>query len=135
MYNFNLSNLTIFVQWIDKEEEYIVTSLTIITGQGMNILIDKRKKLYKMLGKLPPISQPIIVEKINEREFKHYIREDLIINIDGEHTTSAYFLRPINMKPPFKTIIFNHSHGGNYQLGRIELVKENVYLQLPTYAN
>lgn len=95
----------------------------------------RHEELYKLLGELPSRTQPITSEKINEKQFEHYVQEDLILNFDGVHSTSAYFLRPIKEQPPFKTIIFNHSHGGNYELGRDELVKGNVYLQQPTYAD
>lgn len=95
----------------------------------------RHEELYKLLGELPSRTQPITSEKINEKQFEHYVQEDLILNFDGVHSTSAYFLRPIKAQPPFKTIIFNHSHGGNYELGRDELVKGNVYLQQPTYAD
>lgn len=98
-------------------------------------MIDRRKKLYRLLGDLPPKSHPITSQKRKEEQFDHYIQEDLILNFDGSNSTFAYFLRPIKAKPPFKTIIFNHSHGGNYELGRDELVEGNVYLQLPTYAD
>lgn len=98
-------------------------------------MFSRREELYSLLGDLPSRSQSIMSKKIDERKFEHYILEDLILNFDGSHSVSAYFLRPINKEGPFKTVIFNHSHGGNYDLGKDELIKGNVYLQSPAYAD
>lgn len=98
-------------------------------------MFSRREELYSLLGDLPSRSQSIMSKKIDERKFEHYILEDLILNFDGSYSVSAYFLRPINKERPFKTVIFNHSHGGNYDLGKDELIKGNVYLQSPAYAD
>lgn len=101
----------------------------------VKILMSRREELYSLLGDLPSRSYPIKSKKVGEVTSKHYILEDLNLNFDGSHSTSAYFLRPINKEGPFKTVIFNHSHGGNYDLGKNELIEGNVYLQHPTYAD
>lgn len=98
-------------------------------------MFNRQEELYSLLGDLPSRSQPIVSKKVNEKRFENYILEDLILNLYGSNSISAYFLRPIETKPPFKTVIFNHSHGGNYELGKSELTEGNVYLQLPTYAD
>lgn len=98
-------------------------------------MFSRRETLYSLLGDLPSLSHAIKSKKIGEVTSKHYILEDLVLNFDGLHSVSAYFLRPINKKGPFKTIVFNHSHGGNYNLGKEELIEGNVYLQYPTYAD
>lgn len=97
-------------------------------------MLRRREELYHLLGDLPLRTQPITSKKIGEKQLDHYILEELVLNFDGLHSVSAYFLRPINKEGPFKTVIFNHSHGGNYDLGKDELIKGNVYLQRPTYA-
>ncbi|MBP1969313.1 dienelactone hydrolase [Virgibacillus natechei] len=94
----------------------------------------RRIQLYNLLGDLPPRSQPISSRKVGEEGNTHYIIESWIFDFNGVDPVPAYFVRPRNKKGPFPTIIFNHSHGGNYQLGKDELIQGNTYLQEPSYA-
>lgn len=93
----------------------------------------QRIELYNLLGDLPSRTEQIICKKKKETTFDNYILEELCLKFDGLNSTEAYFVKP-KKKGPFKTIIFNHSHGGNYKLGKDELIDGNVYLQSPPYA-
>ncbi|MCT2534369.1 prolyl oligopeptidase family serine peptidase [Aquibacillus koreensis] len=94
----------------------------------------RRQELYELLGELPSRSLPISSQKIAEKAHTHYVLETWLLDLNGVDLVPAYFVRPINQEGPFPTIIFNHSHGGNYELGKDELIKGNTYLQDPPYA-
>ncbi|MBS4219751.1 acetylxylan esterase [Bacillus sp. FJAT-49711] len=94
----------------------------------------KREELFSLLGELPSRSNPILSKKLKEERLPHYILEEWQLDLNGEEIVPAYFVRPTKGEGPFSTIIFNHSHGGFYEHGKEELIKGNVYLQNPAYA-
>lgn len=94
----------------------------------------RRQDLYNLLGELPSRSVPIKSIRQQKKVLDKYILEELTLQFDGKNNVEAYFIKPLESQGPLKTIIFNHSHGGNYELGKDELVNGNVYLQMPPYA-
>lgn len=98
------------------------------------VFIKNRNTLFRLLGDLPPLDGKINAECIHKEKADHYELEEIRISFDGENETLAYFVRPLHKNGPYKTILFNHSHGGNYTLGKDELIHGNVYLQMPPYA-
>lgn len=94
----------------------------------------RRQELYEMLGELPARGGSVGSRLIAEREHEHYRQEKLILQLNGKEDVPAYFVKPKAGAGPFPTVLFNHSHGGNYQLGKDELMKGNVYLCDPPYA-
>lgn len=92
----------------------------------------RRQELYQLLGDLPS-HQPISSKLVAAEEREHYILEKLLLDLNGLEKVPAYFVRP-KEKRPYPAVLFNHSHGGNYQLGKDELLNGNVYLQHPPYA-
>lgn len=99
-----------------------------------NLPEQKRQQLYNLLGDLPARSVPILSKQVQVTTTEHFLLEEYKIAFDGVNWTSAYFVKPLNQNGPFKTVLFNHSHGGNYDLGKDELIEGNVYLQAPPYA-
>ncbi|SHE53285.1 Dienelactone hydrolase [Seinonella peptonophila] len=94
----------------------------------------QRMKLYHLLGELPLRSREISVEDILIEEREHYDLEKLLLDLNGIELVPAYFVKPKHLPAKTPTILFNHSHGGFYQLGKNELLEGNVYLQAPPYA-
>lgn len=94
----------------------------------------QRQKLYNLLGDLPPRSQGIFCTKVAEEERETYRLEKLLLNLNGSEMVPAYFVKPKKAAVKAPVIIFNHSHGGNYSLGKDELLKGSCYLQQPDYA-
>lgn len=94
----------------------------------------RRDELYDLLGDLPERDRPISSKKLTEDMTDAYILEKWLLDLNGMDPVPAYFVRPLEGKGPFPTVIFNHSHGGNYELGKDELIRGNVYLQHPPYA-
>ncbi len=94
-----------------------------------------RQKLSELLGDLPPIRRDISWVKIGQVEQETYFLEKLLLDLNGLEGVPAYFAKPKNTRGKVPVILFNHSHGGNYQLGKDELIKGNTYLQQPDFAS
>jgi pimeloyl-ACP methyl ester carboxylesterase len=60
--------------------------------------------------------------------------ERLRLDLNGEEPVPALFIRPANVPGPWPVVLFNHSHGGKYYLGKRELMEGNTYLARPPYA-
>ena len=93
--------------------------------------MDKSKeKLYSLLGDLPdrnlPISSRLVA--VNEDMSDSYTLENLVLEINGIESVPAYFTRPKNIDPPYPAVLFSHSHGGRYKLGKDELITKDEQL-------
>ena len=93
-----------------------------------------REKLYKLLGDLPKRHHPISTHLVSTEERKHYILEKLVIDMNGLETVPAYLTRPKSATGPIPFILYNHAHGGNYDLGKTSLLEGQHNLLKPPYA-
>ena len=93
-----------------------------------------RKRLYELLGDLPPRRQRISAQRIGLEERANYRVERLLLNLNGREPVPALLTLPRAASTPYPAVLFNHSHGGFYRLGKHELVDGNVYLVDPPYA-
>lgn len=92
-----------------------------------------RAKLYSLLGDLPPRDRPIAAELVSEEDCGGYILEKLTLDLNGIEPVPAYFAKPKGEgKRP--TILYNHAHGGDYGLGKDELISGRPSIQRPPYA-
>lgn len=94
----------------------------------------RRKELYGLLGKLPERNRPMSVKLISREETDEMIIEKLLFDINGQELVPAYFTRPKNSKGKIPAILFNHSHFGQYDVGKEEFVKGRNEMQKPPYA-
>lgn len=94
----------------------------------------QRAELYGLLGKLPDRQRPIAVKTIHQEQFPKYILEKLELDLNGEEKALAYLVRPLEGEGPFPAILYNHSHGHNYHLGKQEMVFGADHLFNPSYA-
>ncbi|MCW3111560.1 MAG: hydrolase, partial [Segetibacter sp.] len=62
------------------------------------------------------------------------IIEKLLFDINGQELVPAYFTRPKNSKGKIPVILFNHSHFGQYEVGKEEFIKGRKEMQKPPYA-
>jgi acetyl esterase/lipase len=94
-----------------------------------------RKQLYSLLGDLPPRDRPISAKLVARETTDNYVREKLDLDLNGLGPVPAYVVVP-RVLPTTRVpaVVFNHSHGGKYKLGKDELIEGNTYLQEPTYA-
>jgi len=95
----------------------------------------RRRQLYGLLGDLPPRRLKISSKKITEEERDAYVLEKLVLDLNGVEHVPAYFVRPHEMSGPAPAILYNHAHGGNYGLGKDELLRgHGDAFQDPPYA-
>ncbi len=95
---------------------------------------ESRKKLYSLLGELPDRNRQISARVLETAEYKYYFLETLILDLNGIEEVPAYFTRAKNGNRKLPAILFNHSHGGQYDRGKNEFIKGNSYMQNPPYA-
>lgn len=96
----------------------------------------RRKELYRLLGKLPGRDFKISARKITEEEKPRYILEKLVLHLNGIDLVPAYFVRPHGDMVKRPAVLYNHAHGGYYELGKDELlVGHRDLLRKPPYAD
>ncbi len=93
-----------------------------------------RKELYNLLGDLPEPSSEISTTVVSREQHKEYVLEKLILDLNGIEPVPAYFVYPATDSEPFPVILYNHAHGGEYILGKDELIKGRRILHSPPYA-
>jgi dienelactone hydrolase len=94
---------------------------------------EKRALLYQLMGDLPDRNRPISAEIVSIDKNDKYVCEKLRLDLNGEETVPAYFVRP-HKQGPLPVVLYNHSHGGKYFLGKDELLQGNSYMATPPYA-
>ena len=94
----------------------------------------RRSDLYSLLGKLPPRNRPVSARLVSTEERGSYVLEKLMLDLNGEEVAPAYFAKPKNASGKLPTVLFNHSHGGGYTIGKQEFVDGREYLGKPSYA-
>lgn len=90
--------------------------------------------MWEMLGDLPPRDGTISCTIQEEIQKDDFILEKLLLNLNGMEKVPAYFIRPYNEDGPFPAILYNHVHGGDYQLGGVELIEGWRGLQDPPWG-
>ncbi len=95
---------------------------------------DRRKLLYSLLGDLPPRDRRIAARTEKTEERPGYVVEKLVLDLNGIEPVPAYFVRPKGRAGRAPTVLYNHAHGGEYKLGKEELLSGRVQLVAPPYA-
>lgn len=93
-----------------------------------------RKELYALLGRLPERDRPIRVEMISKEEVDGVIIEKLLFDFNGKELVPAYFSKPKNATGKLPVVLFNHSHFGQYEVGKNEFTQGRKEMQTPPYA-
>ena len=101
------------------------------TGGAPN---NRRKELYGLLGKLPPRDRKVGAQVVSVEDRGAYTLEKLLLDLNGEEAAPAYFAKPKGRTGKLPTVLFNHSHGGGYQIGKAEFIEGREYLGKPPYA-
>ena len=99
----------------------------------------QRGNLYDLLGKLPPRNRKVGAKLVSTEDRGAYMLEKLVLDLNGEELAPAYFAKPkgqstdgvIEKRP---TVLFNHSHGGGYTIGKTEFIEGREYMGKPPYA-
>ena len=94
----------------------------------------RRRELYTLLGKLPDRERPIAAKLVSTAETETYTLERLILDLNGIEPVPAYFVRPRKASGRVPCVLFNHSHFGQYHVGKNELTMGRDEMQKPPYA-
>jgi dienelactone hydrolase len=81
----------------------------------------RRARLWSLLGDLPETASPPEVKSRKEEKTEHYRLERLTLDLNGMEDVQALFVLPLEARGPVPCIVFSHSHGGYYDLGKREL--------------
>jgi acetyl esterase/lipase len=95
---------------------------------------ERRQQLYALLGDLPDRSREISATKVDEERRDAYILEKLLLDLNGIEPVPAYFVRPLKSAGRIPAVLYNHAHGGDYVLGKDELLTGRSALVDPPYA-
>lgn len=94
----------------------------------------RRRKLRGLLGDLPPLARKISARRTAEQRRGGYVLEKLLLDLSGLEAVPAYFIRPARGRGPWPAVLYNHSHGGRYDVGKEELLRGTDDLSAPPYA-
>ena len=94
----------------------------------------RRRELYGLLGELPDRNRPIAGKKRKEEERDGYVLETWDLDLNGIETVPAYLARPRSISGRVPAVLFDHSHGGGYKIGKQEFIEGRSYLQPVPYA-
>ncbi len=94
----------------------------------------RREELYALLGDLPERHRPISSEVIKVEEREGYILETLVLDLNGLEPVPAYFARPQGEVSHLPAVLYNHAHGGQWEIGKREFIEGRDALQAPPYA-
>ena len=83
----------------------------------------QRSKLWGLLGDLPDRDAPSKATLVRETEQDGFTQEDWLFEWNEMEPVPGVFLKPLQAKAPFPAVLYNHAHGGDYTLGKTELLK------------
>ena len=104
------------------------------TGRASRDVAGRRARLYELLGDLPDRQRPIGGTKRGETERDGYVLESWVLDLNGLEPAPAYLARPKRAAGRIPAIVFDHSHGGGYDIGKKEFVEGRSYMQPTPYA-
>lgn len=97
--------------------------------------VDRRRAgLFSLLGELPERERPVSAIKIAEERRESYILEKLVLDLNGIERVPAYLTRPTKAAGRVPAILYNHAHGGGYEIGKDELINDRSGIQRPPYG-
>lgn len=94
----------------------------------------RRDELYRLLGDLPDRHRRVSGRKTAETERDGYVLERWELDLNGFEIVPAYVARPRGVAGRRPAVLFNHSHGGGYTIGKTEFLEGRTYLQPVPYA-
>jgi len=96
----------------------------------------RRAELYSLLGDLPPRDRPISSALVSEQQRDGYTLQRLTLDLNGVEDVPAYFAMPAGIEAGQRVpaVLFCHSHGHRYELGKDELLLGNTYMPPPPYV-
>lgn len=95
----------------------------------------RREELWSLLGDLPEKRKPT-AKVLNVEQLEGYKLEHLILDLNGIQPVPALMLIPDNIKKQAPAMQYIHWHGGDYFVGKHELLRGTRAMQAyaPVYA-
>lgn len=93
---------------------------------------NRRKELWGLLGDLPAPRKPTLTKLRKSERKDGYTLEHLELDLNGIESVPALLLIPDKRQSPAPGLVYIHAHGGNYELGKQELLEGCKVL--PAYA-
>jgi pimeloyl-ACP methyl ester carboxylesterase len=103
-------------------------------GRACRDVAGRRARLYELLGDLPDRRRAIGATKRGETERDGYVLESWVLDLNGLEPAPAFLARPKGATGRVPAIVFDHSHGGGYDIGKKEFVEGRSYMQPTPYA-
>jgi dienelactone hydrolase len=103
-------------------------------GRSFRDAAGRRARLYELLGDLPDRQRPVSATKRGEQTRDGYVLESWVLDLNGLEPVPAFLARPRGRPGPVPALVFNHSHGGGYDIGKREFVEGRGYMQPVPYA-
>lgn len=119
---------------VDAAEELAPPKEEVVLAKQAAESKGERDLLYGFLGDLPDRQAVIASTTLGVEERPDYFLERLMLDLNGFETVPAYFLRPLRAASHYPTILYSHAHGGNYVLGKDELITGRPELQPLPYG-
>jgi hypothetical protein len=94
----------------------------------------RREELYGLMGRLPPRDRKVGAQLVSTEDRGTYTLEKLVLDLNGQEPAPAYFAKPKGATGKLPTVLFNHSHGGGYKIGKAEFIDGREYMGKPPYA-
>lgn len=94
----------------------------------------QREELYGLLGRLPDRHRPISAKVVSREETDEMVIEKLLLDLNGIEAVPAFFTKPKNSTGKIPVVLFNHSHFGQYEVGKNEFTLGRKEMQKPPYA-
>jgi dienelactone hydrolase len=94
----------------------------------------RRQLLYRLLGDLPSRRRPVASELVTREYWPHFTLEKLILDLNGFEPVPAWFVRPHGLTAKAPAVLYHHYHGGQYHLGKDELLLPKPGSGLPSWA-
>lgn len=94
----------------------------------------RREELWGLLGDLPARDRPIGARVLDRQQRDGYELEALLLDLNGLEEVPAYFVKPLGAKGKLAGVLYNHFHGGRYELGKNELIAHREVSGRGTYA-
>jgi len=96
----------------------------------------RREQLYGLLGDLPGREGLVCAKFLEKTRTTRYTVERMLLDLNGLEPVSALYVRPADAAASERlpTILYNHSHGLAYHIGKLELLDGREYLHAPPYA-
>ena len=95
---------------------------------------ERRKELYALMGRLPDRQRPVGAEKKSEQERRRLHSRDVAVRSERDRAGAGVSRTSESASGRAPAVLFNHSHGGGYTIGKKEFIEGRSYLQPEPYA-